>query len=45
VGRTIAPLKQRKVFSTGCRGQLWVFPAVIRTVVALEKFRTYEKRF
>lgn len=45
VERTIALLKQWRVLSTGSRGQLWVFPAVIRTVVALEKFRIYEKRF
>lgn len=45
VERTIALLKQWRVLSTGYRGQLWAFPAVIRTAVALEKFRTYKQRF
>jgi hypothetical protein len=43
VERTIALLKQWKVLGTGYRGPLAKFPRVIRTVVALEKFRIYEK--
>ncbi len=45
VERTIALLKQWKVLGTGYRGPLARFPRVIQTVVALEKFRIYEKRF
>ncbi len=43
VERTIALLKQWKVLGTGYRGPLARFPRVIQTVVALEKFRIYEK--
>lgn len=45
VERAIALLKQWKVLGTGYRGPLSVLPAVVRTVVALEKFRIYEKPF
>jgi hypothetical protein len=45
VERTIALLKQWKVLGTGYRGPLARFPRVIRTVVALEKFRIYENPF
>ncbi len=45
VERAIALLKQWKVLGTGYRGPLSVLPAVVRTVVALEKFRIYEKAF
>ena len=42
VERTIALLKQWRVLSSGYRGPLNRFPATLRTVVALEKFRIYE---
>jgi hypothetical protein len=42
VERTIALLKQWRVVGSGYRGPLAGFPKVIRTVVALEKFRIYE---
>jgi len=45
VERTIALLKQWKVLGAGYRGPLSALPAVIRTAVALEKFRIYEKAF
>jgi len=45
VERTIALLKQWKVLGAGYRGPLSALPAVIRTVVELEKFRIYEKAF
>ena len=45
VERAIALLKQWKVLGTGYRGPLSAMPAVVATVVALEKFRTYEKTF
>jgi hypothetical protein len=45
VERTIALLKQWKVLGMGYRGPLARFPRVIRTVVALEKFRIYENPF
>jgi hypothetical protein len=43
VERTIALFKQWRVVGSGYRGPLVRFPKVIRTVVALEKFRIYEK--
>jgi hypothetical protein len=43
VERTIALLKQWRVLSAGYRGPLRGFPATLRTVAALEKFRIYEK--
>ena len=45
VERTIALLKQWKVLGTGYRGPLSALPAVVRAVVALEKFRIYGKAF
>jgi DDE superfamily endonuclease/Helix-turn-helix of DDE superfamily endonuclease len=45
VERTIALLKQWKVLGSGYRGPLARFPGVVRTVVALEKFRIYENPF
>jgi predicted XRE-type DNA-binding protein len=45
IERTIALLKQWKILGTGYRGPLSRFPNVIRMVVALEMFRTYEKAF
>jgi len=45
VERAITLLKQWKVLGTGYRGPLSALPAVVRTVVALEKFRIYEKAF
>lgn len=45
VERAIALLKQWKVLGTGYRGPLSALPAVVRTVVALEKFRIYQKAF
>jgi hypothetical protein len=42
VERTIALFKQWRVVGSGYRGPLARFPKVIRTVVALEKFRIYE---
>jgi len=45
VERAIALLRQWKVLGTGYRGPLSALPAVVRTVVALEKFRVYEKTF
>ena len=47
VERAIALLKQWQVqvLGTGYRGPLSALPAVVRTVVALEKFRIYEKAF
>ena len=45
VERAIALLKQWKVLGTGYRGPLSALPVVVRTVVALEKFRIYEKAF
>jgi hypothetical protein len=42
VERTIALLKQWRVVGSGYRGPLARFPKVVRTVVALEKFRIYE---
>jgi hypothetical protein len=43
VERTIALFKQWRVVGSGYRGPLGRFPKVIRAVVALEKFRIYEK--
>ena len=45
VERTIALFKQWRVVGSGYRGPLARFPKVIRTVVALEKFRIYENPF
>ena len=45
VERTIALLKQWRVLSGGYRGPLSRFPATLRIVVALEKFRIYENPF
>lgn len=45
VERTIALLKQWKALRTEYRGPLARFPRVVRMVVALEKFRIYEKPF
>ena len=45
VERTIALFKQWRVVGSGYRGPLTRFPKVIRTVVALEKFRIYENPF
>jgi hypothetical protein len=45
VERTIALLKQWRVVGSGYRGPLARSPRVIRTVVALEKFRIYENLF
>jgi DDE superfamily endonuclease len=41
VERTIAHFKDWKIVSTGYRGPLEVFPVVIRTVDALQRFKTY----
>jgi DDE superfamily endonuclease len=41
VERTIAHFKDWQVVSTGYRGPLAVFPSVIRTVDALQRFKTY----
>ncbi len=45
VERAIALLKRWKVLGSGYRGRLSALPAVVRTVVALEQFRIYDKRF